>query len=68
MSNSKSAQSDLDLSALVEGLGQGILLFDGDDRLVLDNQAARAILGANFAPWSTPRGGRLAPCYWIPGN
>src|SRR5258708_1978454 len=49
MSNSKSAQSDLDFGALVEGLGQGILLFDGDDRLVLDNQAARAILGANFA-------------------
>src|SRR5258708_22444337 len=49
MSNSQSAQTDLDYRAVVEGLGQGILLFDSEDRLVLDNQAARTILGANFA-------------------
>jgi signal transduction histidine kinase len=48
-SHSQSAQTDLDFHTLVEGLGQGILLFSSDDRLVVDNQAARTILGANFA-------------------
>ena len=43
------AESDnLDLHAILDGLDQGILVFDPDDRLVLDNVAARMILGARL--------------------
>src|SRR5579859_6177250 len=49
MSNPKAAQANLDYHAVIDGLGQGVLLFDNDDRLVLDNLAARAILGANLS-------------------
>jgi signal transduction histidine kinase len=38
----------LDLRAVIDSLGQGILVFDAADRLVLDNRAARAILGPNL--------------------
>lgn len=34
--------------ALIDGLGQGVLLFSADGTLVLDNLAARAILGQNL--------------------
>ena len=35
----------LDLQAVVDGLGQGVLIFDKNGRLLLDNLAARTILG-----------------------
>jgi signal transduction histidine kinase len=44
----RSVQTDLDFRALLDGMGQGVLLFDSEDRLVLDNLAARAILGTNL--------------------
>jgi len=34
--------------AIIEGLGQAVLIFDAADRLVLDNQAARTILGPDL--------------------
>lgn len=48
MTNSKSLSDNLDFHAIVDGLGQGVLIFDSEDRLVLDNVAARIILGANL--------------------
>lgn len=47
-SGTKGAASILDLRAVIDGLGQGILVFDSSDRLVLDNPAARGILGPNL--------------------
>ncbi len=44
----KPLSDSLDFRAILDGLGQGILIFDQDDRLVLDNVAARTILGANL--------------------
>jgi signal transduction histidine kinase len=41
-------QSSLDFRAVLDALGQGVLLFDSDDHLVLDNLAARGILGPNL--------------------
>ena len=46
MTNSN--QSNIDFEVMVERLGQGVLLFDSDNRLVLENAAARTILGANL--------------------
>jgi signal transduction histidine kinase len=46
--NPKAIQASLDFRAVLDGLGQGVLLFDSDDHLVLDNLAARAILGPNL--------------------
>jgi signal transduction histidine kinase len=48
MSNVKAGQTNLDPRAVIDSLGQGILVFDAADRLVLDNRAARAILGPNL--------------------
>ena len=48
MSNTKPLSDSLDFRAIVDGLGQGVLIFDSDDRLVMDNVAARTILGANL--------------------
>lgn len=48
MPQSSSTSPSLDFRALVDTLGQGVLLFDAHDRLVYDNAAARAILGANL--------------------
>ncbi|MCA9905527.1 MAG: PAS domain-containing protein, partial [Anaerolineae bacterium] len=39
------AERMLDNQALLDGLGQGTLVFDSADRLVMINQAARALLG-----------------------
>ena len=39
------AESMLDNQALLDGLGQGTLIFDSTDRLVMINQAARTLLG-----------------------
>src|SRR5258708_11299362 len=49
MSNPKAVQANLDYHAVIDGLGQGVLLFDNDDKLVLDNLAARSILCANLS-------------------
>ncbi len=38
----------LDYRALIDSLGQGLLVFDAAGELVLDNLAARSILGANL--------------------
>jgi signal transduction histidine kinase len=48
MSDLKEVQASLEFRAVLDGLGQGILLFDSDDHLVLDNLAARSILGPNL--------------------
>jgi signal transduction histidine kinase len=48
MANSPTLSNSLDFQAIIDGLGQGILIFDNDDRLVLDNMAARVILGTNL--------------------
>ncbi len=48
MSNQKLTQVDIDFRAMFDGLGQGVLLFDSDDHLILDNLAARSILGPNL--------------------
>jgi len=39
---------DLDLKRLIDRMGYGILVFDSADRLVLDNEASRAMLGPNL--------------------
>lgn len=44
----KPLSDSLDYRAILDGLGQGILIFDQEDRLILDNVAARTILGANL--------------------
>ncbi len=38
----------LDYASVIEHLGEGLLIFDGDGQLVLDNPAARRVLGANL--------------------
>ncbi|MBN1964422.1 MAG: sensor histidine kinase [Anaerolineae bacterium] len=38
----------MDYRALIDGLGQAVLLFDSDGKLVMDNLAARALLGVNI--------------------
>jgi signal transduction histidine kinase len=38
----------LQSQALIDGLGQGVLIFDAANRLVMENQAARAILGSDL--------------------
>lgn len=38
----------LDLQAVLDGLGQGVLIFDSAGRLLLDNLAARALLGTDL--------------------
>jgi NtrC-family two-component system sensor histidine kinase KinB len=48
MSNTKPLSDSLDFRAVLDGLGQGVLIFDANDRLILDNVAARTILGANL--------------------
>lgn len=48
MSNTKSIPPDLDLKRLIDRMGYGILVFDSADRLVMDNEASRAMLGPNL--------------------
>jgi signal transduction histidine kinase len=38
----------LDLQALIDGLGQGVLLFSSEGRLITENLAARTILGTDL--------------------
>ena len=48
MSRPKPHILDLDFGAVIDGLGQGVLIFDSDDNLILDNVAARQILSTNL--------------------
>ncbi len=48
MAQSTPSANNLDFQAVMDSLGHGVLIFDAQDRLVLDNVAARAILGANL--------------------
>lgn len=48
MSRPKTLAHNLDFGAVIDGLGQGVLIFDSDDNLILDNVAARHILGTNL--------------------
>lgn len=43
-----SSTSGLPAQSLIDGLGQGILIFDADNHLLMSNQAARHILGADL--------------------
>lgn len=38
----------LDLQTVIDSMGQGVLIFDPHDTLVMDNAAARTLLGANL--------------------
>jgi signal transduction histidine kinase len=38
----------LNHQSVLDGLGQGVLIFDSEDRLVMDNQAAHKILGTDL--------------------
>jgi signal transduction histidine kinase len=48
MSESKPTPPNLDLRRLIDRMGYGILVFDAADRLVMDNEAARVLLGPNL--------------------
>jgi signal transduction histidine kinase len=37
-----------ELRAVLDGLGQGLLIFSGDGRLIMDNLAARTVLGTDL--------------------
>jgi signal transduction histidine kinase len=43
-----SSEKQLNTQAMLDGLGQGVLIFDSADHLVLDNLAARTILGSDL--------------------
>lgn len=43
-----SSEKQINSQAVLDGLGQGVLIFDSQDRLVLDNLAARTILGTDL--------------------
>ena len=38
----------LNYQSVLDGLGQGVLIFDNEDRLVMDNLAARTMLGTDL--------------------
>ncbi len=42
------ADTKLDMNAVLDGLGQGILIFSSDGKLLHDNLAARSLLGKDF--------------------
>jgi signal transduction histidine kinase len=42
------SERSLDTQAVLDGLGQGTLIFDSNNRMVLVNQAARAMLGTEL--------------------
>lgn len=48
MTTAKSVPSSLDLRAVIDSMGHGVMVFDANDRLVMDNPAARAMLGPNL--------------------
>lgn len=42
------SENELDLKTVLDSLGQGVLIFGKDGRLIMHNQAASTILGANL--------------------
>lgn len=40
--------TQLDVQAVLDGLGQGVLIFDKNGRMVVDNRVARSILGTDI--------------------
>lgn len=48
MAQSTTLSDQFDFRSVLDSLGQGVLIFNQEDKLVLDNVAARAILGANL--------------------
>src|SRR5215468_1335657 len=46
--SAKTTNTLLDYRAVIDKLGQGVLVFDSDDRLILDNPAAKLVLGTNL--------------------
>lgn len=44
----KSSQWNIDFGAVIDRMSEGLLIFDMEGKLVLDNAAARQILGANL--------------------
>ena len=46
--NSMAADRKFDIQVVLDGLGQGVLIFSNDGRLVLDNLAARTILSTDI--------------------
>jgi signal transduction histidine kinase len=48
MTEFRGTLSNLDLRSVVDAMGHGVLIFDSADRLVLDNRAARDLLGPNL--------------------
>ncbi len=42
------ADRKFDIQVVLDGLGQGVLIFSNDGRLVLDNLAARTILSTDI--------------------
>jgi signal transduction histidine kinase len=49
VTNQRFSSDSLDYRAILDAMGQGVLLFDANERWVLDNLAARSMLGANLA-------------------
>lgn len=47
-SNRVDLDTQIDVQAVLDGLGQGVLIFDKNGRLVVDNLAARTILGTDI--------------------
>ena len=48
MNNSKAVQENLDYRTVLDAMGQGVLLFNSEGAWMMDNLAARTILGANL--------------------
>lgn len=42
------AEKQLNYQSVLDGLGQGVLIFDKEDRLVMDNLAARTVFGTDL--------------------
>jgi signal transduction histidine kinase len=48
MNTPRISPENLDFRAVLDAMGQGVILFDADDHWVLDNLTARAMLGTNL--------------------
>ncbi|GAB4550163.1 MAG: hypothetical protein OHK0023_15610 [Anaerolineae bacterium] len=48
MTDNRPIPVDLNLHEVIDRMGHGVLIFDNEDRLVVDNASARAFLGPNL--------------------
>ncbi|PJF43650.1 MAG: hypothetical protein CUN55_07990 [Phototrophicales bacterium] len=48
MSEKHTVSTDIDYAAVLENLGDGVLIFNAADQLIYDNRVARQILGSNM--------------------